>query len=111
MSLVNYAVQGGVGVITVDNPPVNALSIGVPRGIIEGLEAGNADPAVKASKRFIAALRVFGTDGTFTPLGFETGEPEKVHAEALKIYDRYVEASPETRDAFLRAVGRIRMRT
>ena len=38
----------GSGVVTIDNPPVNALSPGVPEGIIEILERGNADPAVRA---------------------------------------------------------------
>src|SRR5215813_5669362 len=38
----------GIGVITVDNPPVNALSPGVPEGIVENVERGNADPAIKA---------------------------------------------------------------
>ena len=32
-TLVSLAVQDGVGVITVNNPPVNALSAGVPEGI------------------------------------------------------------------------------
>ncbi len=68
MSLVNYAVEGSVAVITVDNPPVNALSIGVPRGIVEGLARGNADDAVAAfvlqgaGRGFIAGadIREFG---------------------------------------------------
>ncbi|WP_298432259.1 3-hydroxyacyl-CoA dehydrogenase NAD-binding domain-containing protein [Geobacter sp.] len=47
-SLVDYAKQGTVGVITVNNPPVNALSTGVPQGIIESIEKGAADPSVKA---------------------------------------------------------------
>ncbi len=47
--LVKYAVTDGVAVITIDNPPVNALSPGVP----EGLEAAVAraqpeTPDVKA---------------------------------------------------------------
>lgn len=46
--LVHFSKKGSVGVITVDNPPVNALSPGVPEGILAGLEQGNADPAVKA---------------------------------------------------------------
>ncbi|MBL8241133.1 MAG: enoyl-CoA hydratase/isomerase family protein [Bryobacterales bacterium] len=40
--------QAGAGVITVNNPPVNALSPGVPEGIQAALEAHIADPEVKA---------------------------------------------------------------
>ncbi len=46
--LVRFSKKGAIGVITVDNPPVNALSPGVPEGILAGLEKGNADPEVKA---------------------------------------------------------------
>jgi len=46
--LVRLERQGKVGVITVDNPPVNALSPGVPEGIMAALDTGNADPAIKA---------------------------------------------------------------
>jgi 3-hydroxyacyl-CoA dehydrogenase len=59
----------GIGVITVDNPPVNALSPGVPEGIVENVERGNADPAIRgmvligAGRSFIAGadIRQFGT--------------------------------------------------
>ncbi|MEM7429103.1 MAG: 3-hydroxyacyl-CoA dehydrogenase NAD-binding domain-containing protein [Pseudomonadota bacterium] len=40
--------HGAVRVITIDNPPVNAWSIGVPRGTIDALAAANADDAIKA---------------------------------------------------------------
>jgi 3-hydroxyacyl-CoA dehydrogenase len=46
--LVRFSKQGAVGIITVDNPPVNALSPGVPEGLVECVEKGNADPQVKA---------------------------------------------------------------
>src|SRR6202162_4560026 len=46
--LVNYARQGEIGVITINNPPVNALSPGVPEGIMAGIEAAQKDPEVKA---------------------------------------------------------------
>jgi len=45
--LVNYSKRGAVGVITVNNPPVNALSVGVPQGIIECIRQGESDPTVK----------------------------------------------------------------
>ena len=56
--LVEYSKHGAVGVITVVNPPVNALSIGVPQGIIDGVAAGEADDD-------IAALVLIGSGRTF----------------------------------------------
>ncbi len=68
--LVRFENVDGIGVITVDNPPVNALSPGVPEGIVENVERGNADPAIKAmvligaGRSFIAGadIRQFGTN-------------------------------------------------
>jgi len=72
--LVRFENEGGIGVITVDNPPVNALSPGVPQGITAAIDKGNADPAVKAmvligaGRSFIAGadIRQFGR-GPATP--------------------------------------------
>jgi 3-hydroxyacyl-CoA dehydrogenase len=66
---VKYEVVEGVGVITIDNPPVNALGPGVREGIIEALARGNADPGIAAfvligaGRNFIAGadIRQFGT--------------------------------------------------
>ena len=44
--LVSFEKQGSVGVITVNNPPVNALAQGVRQGLIEGLARGIDDPGV-----------------------------------------------------------------
>jgi 3-hydroxyacyl-CoA dehydrogenase len=68
-ALVRFENVDGIAVITVDNPPVNALSPGVPEGIVENVERGNADPAIKAmvligaGRSFIAGadIRQFGT--------------------------------------------------
>ena len=46
--LVRFEKRGAIGVITVDNPPVNALSPGVPEGMAECVAKGNADADVKA---------------------------------------------------------------
>jgi 3-hydroxyacyl-CoA dehydrogenase len=69
-ALVRFENVDGVGVVTVDNPPVNALSPGVPEGIVENVERGNADPAIRAmvligaGRSFIAGadIRTFGTN-------------------------------------------------
>src|SRR3954451_3144564 len=69
-ALVRFGNVDGIGVITIDNPPVNALSPGVPEGIVENVERGNADPAITAmvligaGRSFIAGadIRQFGTN-------------------------------------------------
>src|SRR5215207_5585848 len=66
--VVRYEVQDGVGVITIDNPPVNALGPGVREGIIESVAKANADANVSAmvligaGRSFIAGadIRQFG---------------------------------------------------
>jgi 3-hydroxyacyl-CoA dehydrogenase len=68
--LVRFENENGIGVVTIDNPPVNALSPGVPEGIVAAVERGNADPAVRAmvligaGRSFIAGadIRTFGTN-------------------------------------------------
>ena len=66
--VVRFEVEDGVGVITIDNPPVNALGPGVCDGIVEAVEKGDADPKVTAmvmigaGRSFIAGadIRAFG---------------------------------------------------
>ena len=76
MTLVRYEVAGDVAVITVDNPPVNALSPGVPGGIIEGLGQANSDQSISAivligeGRGFIA-----GADIRYFSKPWPEGEP------------------------------------
>lgn len=66
--LVKYARDGNVAIVTIDNPPVNALSPGVPEGILEGIEKANADPdagaivVIGGGRTFIAGadIKEFG---------------------------------------------------
>src|SRR5947209_3303938 len=66
--LVSLSHQGDVAVITIQNPPVNALGPGVPEGIQSSVAKAAADPAVKAvviiggGRTFIAGadIREFG---------------------------------------------------
>ena len=48
MSLVRYEVRDRVAIVTIDNPPVNALSPGVPEGISDAVARAGADSAVDA---------------------------------------------------------------
>ncbi len=66
--LVTLSKEGDVAIVTVNNPPVNALSPGVPEGILAHVQTAGADPSVKAivliggSKTFIAGadIKEFG---------------------------------------------------
>jgi 3-hydroxyacyl-CoA dehydrogenase len=66
--VVTRALNGEVLVITIDNPPVNALSVDARRGLAESIDAAHADAAVKAilivgaGRTFIAGadIREFG---------------------------------------------------
>ena len=56
--LVQLTTQRDIAVVTVCNPPVNALSPGVPEGIVSAVEAAAADPAVRA-------IVIIGSGSTF----------------------------------------------
>src|SRR3977135_2451349 len=66
--LVQSSKDGEVGILTVNNLPVNALSPGVPEGIVAGIEQFEKDDAIKAivliggGRTFIAGadIREFG---------------------------------------------------
>ena len=45
---VSLSSRDGVAIITIDNPPVNALSPGVPEGILVALDTAERDPSVRA---------------------------------------------------------------
>ena len=65
---VQFFKEGNIGIISVNNPPVNALSQAVRAGLKAGVEKGNADPDVEAmivwceGRTFIAGadIREFG---------------------------------------------------
>ena len=57
---VTLTAQNGIAVITIDNPPVNALSPGVPEGILTALETAERDPSVRA-------IVVIGGGGRLSP--------------------------------------------
>src|SRR5215472_2943029 len=66
--IVGYQRRGAVGIITVDNPPVNALSRAVRQGLVDALMQGLGDSGAKAivvigaGRTFIAGadIREFG---------------------------------------------------
>ncbi|MGA3092783.1 MAG: enoyl-CoA hydratase/isomerase family protein [Terriglobales bacterium] len=50
--------ENGVAVVTIDNPPVNALGAGVPEGIDQAIKAAESD-------RTVNAIVLIGAGGTF----------------------------------------------
>ena len=63
-----WGVEEGVGIITIDSPPVNALSARVRHGLHEGFRAFAADEAVKAVV-LICAGRTFCAGADISELG------------------------------------------
>jgi 3-hydroxyacyl-CoA dehydrogenase len=57
-NLVRISTNDDVAIITIDNPPVNALSPGVPEGILVAIDQMNQDPGVRAAV-IIGAGRTF----------------------------------------------------
>jgi len=47
--LVQLTTDNGIAIITINNPPVNALSPGVPEGIAEAIEKINGDTSIQAA--------------------------------------------------------------
>src|SRR5262245_57080816 len=89
---VRYEIRDGVAVVTVDNPPVNALSPGVPEGISAAVERADADPAASgivlmgAGKTFIAGadINIFQT---ITSQELSIERSRQVHARLRRMED------------------------
>src|ERR1700758_73137 len=75
--LVQLKTENGIAVITINNPPVNALSPGVPEGISESLDQIAKDGSVKAAvligggRTFVAGadIKEFGKMTSGKPRG------------------------------------------
>jgi 3-hydroxyacyl-CoA dehydrogenase len=48
MNRLNFEVQSGIAVLTLDNPPVNSLGHELREALVSGLARANADPAIEA---------------------------------------------------------------
>jgi 3-hydroxyacyl-CoA dehydrogenase len=75
--LVQLTQQDNIAIITINNPPVNALSPGVPEGISEAVDKISDDPSVKAAvligggRTFVAGadIKEFGKMTSGIPRG------------------------------------------
>ena len=70
--------DGSVAVITIDNPPVNAIATGVPQGMAAALTAALADPEVNAIV-FIGAGKTFIAGADLSEFA-KSGEGPNLHA-------------------------------
>ena len=96
--LLSYQCRDGVAVLTIQNPPVNALSRGVRKGVMLGLEHALADPQA-------LAIVLQGAGGQFSG-GIDLSEYDQPRADPwLAEVCRAVEDSPKPVVALLQ--GRV----
>jgi 3-hydroxyacyl-CoA dehydrogenase len=90
MSFADYTSHGAVAVITLNHPPVNALSLNVRKAIAEGLERA-------ANTESIGAVVITGAGATFCGGAdvSEFGLPEMIAAPDLTDLCALVEGSPK----------------
>ena len=87
-ALIDFSVRGNIGVITINNPPVNALSPGVPEGIAESIEKGNAMDEIEAfvliggGRTFIAGADIKNMDKGRQPTRVIGGKVLTMRVEA-----------------------------
>ena len=91
-TVVHFDVEDGIGVITIDYPPVNALGPGVSDGIMESLEKGEADPNVRAFV-LIGAGRTFIAGADIKGFGKGRPKPKKRTYDVLDTVSKPVVAA------------------
>ncbi|MCJ8322962.1 MAG: enoyl-CoA hydratase/isomerase family protein [Rhizobiales bacterium] len=64
--VVTFTVQENIGIISIDNPPINALGVGVRQGLVKYIDAANAN-------KNVAAIVICAQDRTF-PAGADIKE-------------------------------------
>ncbi|WP_207102317.1 3-hydroxyacyl-CoA dehydrogenase NAD-binding domain-containing protein [Paracoccus shandongensis] len=74
MSVVSISHEGDIAIVTVDNPPVNALSQALRQGLWDAVETLDADPQVRAAV-LICAGRTFIAGADVTEFGKPPQEP------------------------------------
>lgn len=92
--LVTLSRVGDIGVITINNPPVNALSPGVPSGIENGVKVYSDDPSVKAIV-LIGGGRTFIAGADINEFGKITSGEKKEVDPALQTIFSTLEECPK----------------
>ncbi|WOB07566.1 3-hydroxyacyl-CoA dehydrogenase NAD-binding domain-containing protein [Piscinibacter gummiphilus] len=77
-----FTVEGDIGILTIDYPPVNALSQATRQGIVSGMQAAAANPDVKAVV-LICAGRTFLAGADITEFGKPPKAPSLREAQDL----------------------------
>ncbi len=90
--LVHLTKNEDIAIITIDNPPVNALSPGVPEGIADAIESVRNDPSIKAAV-IIGAGRTFIAGADIKEFGKMTSG--KARAEGLLPFLLRIEDCPK----------------
>ncbi|MCH7911200.1 MAG: enoyl-CoA hydratase/isomerase family protein, partial [Candidatus Hydrogenedentes bacterium] len=72
--VVSFSKQGSVGIVTIDSPPVNALSLAVRKGMVDGFTKAIDDADVKAIV-LICAGRTFIAGADITEFGKPPQDP------------------------------------
>ena len=86
--VVGYEVVEGVAVLSINNPPVNAIGVAVRKGLDQGLRRALADSGV-------AAILILGQGRSF-PAGTDMTDPDRPFADPrLRDICDAVEASPK----------------
>jgi 3-hydroxyacyl-CoA dehydrogenase len=89
---VHYAVEDGIAVITIDNPPVNALGPRVREGVVTALNRGERDASVKAMV-MIGAGRSFIAGADIRQFGKPREEPKQRAYDVLDAASKPVVAA------------------
>ena len=80
--LVRVQMRDGVAVVTVENPPVNALGVGVPEGLAMAIDNAAADAAMKAGKTVDEAV-----SGLRLPEIYKSYNMANAKADVQRVYD------------------------
>jgi 3-hydroxyacyl-CoA dehydrogenase len=81
-AVTRYELDGSTGVVTIDSPPVNALSAAVRAGIADAMARAQADPAVQ-SIVILCAGRTFFAGADITELASGPAKPTLRDVQAL----------------------------
>jgi 3-hydroxyacyl-CoA dehydrogenase len=88
MAVIQYSVDDDVAVLTIENPPVNALSYPVRAGLHDGITRAIADPDVRALA-LLCAGRTFVAGADIS----EFGTPRRLQEPRLRHVQQAIEAS------------------
>ena len=91
-SAADLSIEGEVAVVTIDSPPVNALSQAVREGLKRGVEAAEADGAVKAII-VICAGRTFIAGADISEFGKPPAPPADDRSRELM--EEYARLNPQ----------------